>query len=380
MRIFVDFYVEATGRPKGYQNTRRIFGVVTSDFDIARDDSPMIKVIEVTRSNQVFEYFQNGDGSFYQKASFEGAMHEECHIPYRYSKTKNVFGQDLHRADKYRLGSLSHTEAAAEWFPKNAKAMAASDYNRDHMINIDQMNISDLVIKNYVDAKRQIASDIKAHLVHEGQLFKRVPEPVYALQLEQGYDLMGSIKIGLRMPPDLKGLRNSHFSPQDIAIASLAELEKLQELAQELSEKHGITRVHLNPHDDSYGRVQNYNPITSYADSMILYHTASLMRESAIRKILSKPGSVDHASSHLADWPVEAFATFKGIETLLVDETWFDKADALHDLIERCFEIDKQRAIPIFTTPEHSTKHKIDFNFLREQCQTRSFNLGGLGF
>lgn len=373
MRIDIDFHVSATGKPKGHHSTKELYGVVTESFDVESDDVEMVKVIEIDYHHRNHAtYYQNGDGHFYQKKTFDQILSEGSHIQFRQGLQHNIFGNRLAENTIRYMKKFTTAEMAANWYPRNPRDAAALT----PLLNLYEMPVTNLSMKNLREARQQIESELKGCRVSNGVLYKRVPEPfiVITLERDQRANYENTIDVSLVCAEEFSQLRLQYYDDDDIVvIMNVGDKDRLIETVNDLAQSHNAYVCGGRVMDNEY-KIVTYNPQSSYCDQNLIHYIAYKMEDTAARSLYGD--KLEEVKQHIFLWTPEILECFKTLRRAVTNEEWFHDVDQMEEVVQRCIEADERYGTNIFTNPRTGFDCKMAF----EQWQLRAINIDGLSF
>ncbi len=330
MRIRVDHLVDAQGRPKGHQNTKRLIGVVTDEFEIEENNDPMVEVIRMSLSDKIEKIYQNGDGRFYQPVQFEQVLNEGAHIEALRDFRKLPFGQDKVSRTRYEV----RNNPESDFYPQRARdRFSHPNALTEKIMNLENCTVKEIAIFKRKDACRIIQNEIDQYIVHEGRLFMKVSEPHYLFYVTKN----NNVGLNISMASNSKDLLTSLESYDNIlAFTDISDKQRALETARELAETHGLDGV--TDSNQTIGwtgrewKVDAFSPISSYAEELtVLYLAAHLRQNMCSNMDFGRNVVLDK----LAEWTPETLDIIQSLHALLEQPDWFNHIEELSDVVDR---------------------------------------------
>lgn len=346
MQIKVQYPVWAKGKPKGMQRERTIYGAVSRDFEVPAVDLVLEPLVFLKGVGTTTEYYSCDDGYCYRKFSFGVAQAGEVPtIRARYGDSDNPVASEALVRNAAFIRSRADSEIETDYYPTTMKKGVGY---RHSLTEISPGAFRDLKLDDDSSVKDRVIASARDLVVVNGDLFKRVPEPVYAVSVAK----TGSIDYSLVTAPGfhdfedrLHDERNYGFNQRRIiAVFAVDDRERMLEFIDEIAKEFDFTTkafpgtLEVNVHGSLKGTGYNLK---------VLAHA---MRRSAIESITKGPlhGQDDYAQ-RILEWDGEALELFRVLNANQAPENWFSKTRELVDVVNRCREYDAKRATPLFT-------------------------------
>jgi hypothetical protein len=364
MRIIVDYPVRASGRPKGHHGDKKIIGYVSNEFDIAVNNDPMFKSIELVRPNLTIECLQNGDGHTYRKSNnIKGTIGEGHHFRAQYGNAANPFTVAAMKTVRNQFDRMSEADVTRDYFPK--KLHKHFRYSHDYLLDIANEPIENLEFKNAEIALEEVQNVIARHVVCNGELFERIPEPCFVVSLSEARKV--SISQWVHGNDEFENnLRNNNTA---VAFFNVSDLDRVKDYARDLAmDVKGVFDENVQV---SYN-VETYQPTSSYGDDLTLYRIARHI-ELCVSDHMSRGKIIDK----LVEWNDETLGLIRDLSRVVKNRDWMNETSKLERLVGLCIDHDRDNRTQMFTRPPMHVE-VFDIKLAYSQWQMREFNAPSL--
>lgn len=369
MRVIVDFPVRAKGRPKGHSSSKIIVGYLSEEFKLEENDDPMVKAIELKSPYANIEYLQNGDGHCYRRTTSgreTGTVGEGHHFPALYNGDGNPFIDLLAKDVRESFRKMSEAEINKDYFPKELCDRVR--YSHSRLLNIATAVIENLELRNDSMARAATQASVSEHIVSRGDIYRRVPEPCFGVSLEDN-----RVKIKQWVYNSFAEFEKVLLNDKStLAFFNLSDLNRAQEFTRDLAEQIGAD---YGGESISYS-VEQYSPITSYADDLTLYRIGRHIEASVTDNMMR--GATSTVLSKLLDWNNTTLGMLRDLTVALNKKDWMAESPALERIIGSCIEYDANNRTQTFTKPVPSENGSFNFTLAYSQWQLREFSAPSL--
>jgi hypothetical protein len=323
----------------------------------------MVRAIEVKSHYATQEYLQNGDGHCYKKVQFRGeVVRDGHHFPAQYDGAGNPFIEAMLKDVRQEFQQKTQAEVANHYFPKELHPR--NRYSHSRLLDIANSVIENLDIKNAEAAKSKTGEAVEQHVISQGTLYKRVPEPSYGVSVSEN-----KVRIKQWIFSDQTEFeKNLQHDRTTIAFFNVSDIEQARDFARDLAAE--IGGVYDGEESMSY-TVEHYSPISSYADELTLYRLGKQIEHSVADHMAR--GTATTLISKLLAWNNETLGMLNDLTTALNKRDWMNESPALERIIGRCIEYDRANRSQIFTRPPINTDN-FNFDLAYSQWQMREFS------
>jgi hypothetical protein len=352
MQIKVHYPVHATGKPKGMRNERKIYGSVFDFFDVPEVDEDFLPFLTVKPRDyfghpvKEIEYFSDADGGCYRKFSMNRAEGFNELLAFYGDSNSPVASEALVRHATYFKGSSS---PETEYFPTDLKTIP---YGRDRLLSLDPKSIKDLEIKQNDIEMANLRQAVRELIVVNGDLYKRVPEPVFAVTVDESkrVNTLNWITPGFAEFEAKIRAERDHFriKREVVGFFALTDKDRMLDFAAEITAK--IDGTNHSDEDtklsfDTFGQ-----PLTGTTYNLKVL--SQRMHRSAVESISTGAlyGTADYASRILS-WSGQTLETFRKLDTTQGASNWMTDAAALEKVVIECMEHDANAVRKVFTNP-----------------------------
>lgn len=372
MQVKIEYPVFARGKPKGFKQERKVYGAIFSYFDIPEVEDVMASYITVrqldTKGNvqKSQEFFSNGDGYCYRKYPLyresEGSIPS---IPARHGDSLSpVSSEALVRHSAY-LRDRREDELKNLYFPTTLYRDVVGGYG---LINVDWKLIRDLEIDPYDSELKRVEMAVKDMIIVGGELYKKVPEPVYAVVVNKNKE----IKAALWTVPGFPELddkirdetdRSRYGDRSVVGFFSLNDVERMEHFMSDIAAKSGGSVV-----SNLTGCIE-----TDITDEFLMgtrYNLKLLalrMRRSAIQSITTGATYSDDAyAERILNWNDETLALFRALEEAQRPETWHQDLERLEKAVAACLSYDQRAGTALFSNAHKHEKYAFSDHIWQE--------------
>lgn len=363
MRVTVEYPVRASGRPKGHSGNKIIIGYLSEEFDLGTNDEPMIKAIELKSQYATVEYLQNGDGHFYKKVNRRSEPVLDGHqFIAQYDSENNPFIETRMKDVRQEFCNKSEADVTKDYFPKELHHR--NRYSHSRLINLAEAVIANLELRDKDIARSKTLEAVEQHIVSQGAIYKRVPEPSYGVALSDR-------KVWIKQwvySDNTEFARNLLADRATIAFFNLSDIERARDFARELADEVG--GVFDGEENLSYA-TEHYSPMSSYADELTLYRLGKQIEHSVADHMAR--GTSTNLINKLLDWNSETLGMLRDLMVVLNKPDWMKESPALERIVGNCIEYDRANRSQVFTKPPLNTD-SFDFELAYSQWQMREFS------
>lgn len=366
MLISVDYPISGGGVPKHHSERRHIEGTVSGKFSIAESNEPMVHTITLKSPHSEKHYFQNGDGHSYIPSTWTGEIADGQHFKATYDASGNPFAKPLIQEVVRVYRDKSRSDVTSNYYPKTLHP--ENRYGSTLMLNIENTVIHDFRSGNMEHNYAKVQELIDGHIVVNGKLFIRVPEPVYVIISDSDRN----VTVDMWYPEDQAGLAKLlRNTPKAVAFFNIGNYDFAEEFAREMAAD--IRGQFQNPRQQYYN-VDKFDQLTSYGDSFSLYVLAKRMRAGAV-DCLSR-GAEKTIVAKMTEWNGDPISTLSNLSNLIETPDWFDRVDELDRVVSKAFALEEGLSNKLFTHnfPGADEDKRIDFRLAFSQWQMRTIH------
>jgi hypothetical protein len=352
MQIKVHYPVHATGTPKGMRNERKVYGSVFDFFEVPEVDEDLLPFVTVKPTDYYgkllkdIEYFSAADGGCYRKFSMSKHNGFNELLAWYGDENSPVSSSALVQHATYFRGSPS---VDAEYFPQNLRSSCNSGHG---LTSLDPKSIKDLEIKQDETEMANLRQAVRELIIVNGELYKRVPEPVFAVTVDESrrVNTLNWITSGFaEFEAKIHSERDNFRKKREVVgFFALTDKDRALDFAAEITAKVGGTNQ-TDPDAkldfDTFGQPMSG---TTYNLKVL----SQRMHRSAVESISTGDlyGTADYAKRILS-WSGQTLEAFRKLDAAQASSNWTTDGAGLEKVVIECLEHDAAADRKVFTNP-----------------------------
>lgn len=370
MQIKIHYPIFAKGVPKGRSVEREIYGSFFEFFDIAESGETMSPYLTVGahsykgHQQKEINYVLGQDGTCYRRFHLDhSAGIPTIHAVYGDHNNPVCSTALVKHAEIFKRNDLEKTH-----FPPDILA----GFRHQHLLTpIDNKIIKDLEVKDRsweMDALKAAVNDL---VVIGDHLYKRAPEPVYAVIVDSNKRVLAMRWIATGFP-ELDTMIAEEWGAfsrdkrEVVGLFALSDQDRMLDYAKEITAKIGGTNCANRDDDTPYEAFGNTLAGSSYNLKVV----ANRMKTSAVESITAGGNySEDAYASRLLSWDGQTLELFRQLEAAQSAATWPHNMEALERIVSECFAHDASASRSIFTNAHPKSGDLVFENYFENVMQ-----------